>query len=58
MSRPYEGAPTCEGCPSSIDVRVWHRQGLLRSGQRSLVRGLKPGKTAALACALNPARLS
>lgn len=32
MGRPYEGAPTCEGCPS-IDVRVWHRQGLLRPGQ-------------------------
>src|ERR1700685_4404485 len=32
MSRPYEGAPTCEGCPS-IDVRMWHRQGLLRSGR-------------------------
>jgi hypothetical protein len=32
MSRPYEGAPTCEGCPS-IDVRMWHRQGLLRPGQ-------------------------
>jgi hypothetical protein len=32
MARPYEGAPTCEGCPS-IDVRLWHRQGLLRSGQ-------------------------
>jgi hypothetical protein len=32
MGRPYEGAPTCEGCPS-IDVRTWRRQGLLRPGQ-------------------------
>jgi hypothetical protein len=32
MSRPYEGAPTCEACPS-IDVRIWHRQGLLRPGR-------------------------
>ncbi len=32
MSRPYEGAPTCEGC-ASIGVRVWHRQDLLHLGQ-------------------------
>jgi hypothetical protein len=35
MARPYEGAPTCEACPS-VDVRLWHRQGLLRSGQTFL----------------------
>ena len=33
MPRPFLGAPTCESCPS-IDVRQWHRQGRLRSGQQ------------------------
>ena len=33
MPRPFLGAPTCESCPS-IDVRQWHREGRLNSGQR------------------------
>ena len=56
MSRPYEGAPTCEACPS-IDVRMWHRQGLLRSGRTFSCSWSKPGKAAALACALSRARV-
>jgi hypothetical protein len=32
MGRPARGGPTCEACPA-IDVRRWHREGRLRSGQ-------------------------
>jgi hypothetical protein len=42
--RALSGRATCESCPS-IDVREWHRQGRLRSGQQfswSWTRGGEP----------------